>query len=200
MKLLLAATLALEFPGEFHDRPRPGGELPDEFAVLDAGCQVHERLAIDRSTFDTLPATTAIRLASLQSASNAFTGPSTRTVGGLHDFGAEFLRHASAHHLARPPPVVENEHRQVVFPGEVQIDAEIAIPALAEPILVRAGFRGECSIAALEDILKLSLSIGPAFHHHASRKAAPSGGAHSIGRVSNRFSSSFQPASSPCNN
>jgi len=72
-------------------------------------------------------------------------------------FGGITCRDFSADALARPPFFIEDPHLQVMFLGGLQADVEIAIPALAEPVLMRAGFRGEAAVATLGHLVEIHL-------------------------------------------
>ncbi len=77
--------------------------------------------------------------------------------GGVIDGHFQFLAgmfrgHAAARFAARPPLLVEDPHIEVVALCRFEADAQVAEPALAQPVAVRARFGRETPVAAFRHL------------------------------------------------
>jgi hypothetical protein len=157
--LLLSALGTREAPGELHDLPRSGRCLPDERAVLDRGGEVDETPAIDGIALQRASRQDRDQVRVVEAGLAQRLRPLDADRRGLEALAAVLGRHAASHHLARPPPVVVDDHRQIVRAGEVEADPQIAVPTFPEPVLVGAGLGREDAVAALEHLRKLAFEL-----------------------------------------
>ena len=116
-------------------------------------------------------------------------GPSTSVGGGFEPLRRIARRHLAGDALAGPPLLVEDPHLEIVLLRRIQADRQIAKPALAEPVVVRARFGGEACRCPLRPPCSTYISSRSLLSSPCSQNSGPVSRFASIGSSRNWRSS-----------
>ena len=142
---------------ELEDAPLAVRGLPANLAALNVECQVNQRVAFHLAIGIYPPGDSSD--VTLSAIALGFKRAGTFHFNGrcFQPFGCVARGHFSGYRLARPPFLVEDPQLQILLLCGRQADVEVAPPAWAHPIRVRAGFRCEGAVAALGHLAHVHL-------------------------------------------
>ena len=162
--------------GELENAPVAGGGLPTEFALANVGSQVNQRIAFDLAVGAHPPGDRGdIAVARI---ALGFKGARSFHLhdGSFQALGRVARGYLPGNRLTGPPFLVENPQLKIILLRRVQADVQVAPPPCAQPVIVRARFRGEASVAALGDLadfyLQTLLALIPVQPEQRAEQAA----------------------------